>query len=68
MRIFTLATVGILAAVVSVPASAANEPTGSPRVTSLRCKQFAMVREHHHSPIGWPKGCRSKVRPPLKPK
>jgi hypothetical protein len=63
MRIFSLAVAIILAVAVSVPASAENAPAGSPKVASLRCVQFAMVREHHHSPAGWPTDCGSQMRP-----
>jgi hypothetical protein len=62
MRIFSLAVAVILAVAASVPASAEDTPTGSPKVASLRCVQFAMVREHHHSPAGWPTDCGSQMR------
>src|ERR1022692_1320078 len=61
MRIFSLAITVILAAAASGRASAENMPTSSPNVASLRCVQFAMVREHHHGAAGWPTDCGSQM-------
>jgi hypothetical protein len=62
MRIFSLAIAVTLAVVVSVAASAENVPTGSLKVASLQCVQFAMVRDHHHSAAGWPTDCGFQMR------
>jgi hypothetical protein len=57
MRILSLAIAVTLAVVVSVAASAENVPTGSLKIASLQCVQFAMVRDHHHSIAGWSTDC-----------
>jgi hypothetical protein len=56
MRI-TSAVLAVLALAVTLPAFAQTTPNGPARVASLRCVQFAMVREHRHNPNGWPTDC-----------
>jgi hypothetical protein len=62
MRI-TSVVVAILALAVTVPALAETTPIGPARVASLRCVQFAMVREHRHNPNGWPTDCGAQLSP-----
>ena len=57
IRILSLAIAVTLAVAVSAAASAENVPTGSLKIASLQCVQFAMVRDHHHSIAGWPTDC-----------
>jgi hypothetical protein len=66
MRITSLAIAVILAVAAGLPAFAENAPANSLHVVSLRCVQFAMVREHHHNPSGWPTDCGSQMRSRLK--
>jgi hypothetical protein len=65
MRI-TSVVVAVLALAVTLPAFAETTPTGPARVASLRCVQFAMVREHRHNPNGWPTDCSAQLRPQSK--
>jgi hypothetical protein len=65
MRIASLA-VALLALATLVPAFAEAIPTGSSRAASLRCVQYAMVREHHHNPNGWPTDCAQELWPQSK--
>jgi hypothetical protein len=60
MRIPSLAIAVTVAA--SAAASAENMPTGSLKVASLQCVQFAMVRDHHHGAAGWPTDCGFQMR------
>jgi hypothetical protein len=62
MRIISLAIAVILALAGSVPAFADNAPADSPNFASLRCVQFAMVRDHRHGTAGWPTDCGSPMR------
>ena len=62
MRILSLAIAVTLAVAASAAASAENMPTGSLKVASLQCLQFAMVRDHHHSAAGWPTDCGFHMR------
>jgi hypothetical protein len=61
MRI-TSVVVAVLAFAVTLPALAEITPTGPARVASLRCVQFAMVREHRHNPNGWPTDCSAQLQ------
>jgi hypothetical protein len=56
MRISSV-IVAILGLAVMVPALAQTTPNGPAGAASLRCVQFAMVREHRHNPNGWPTDC-----------
>jgi len=66
MRIFSSVIALILALAATAPAFAENAPIGSPRIASLRCIQFAMVREHHHNSTGWPTDCGAQLPQPKK--
>jgi hypothetical protein len=66
MRILSSVVAIFLAVGATAPAYAENMPSGSARVASLRCVQFAMVREHHHNPNGWPTDCGAQLPPPKK--
>ncbi len=66
MRILSSVVAIFLAVGATVPASAENMPSGSVRFASLRCVQFAMVREHHHNPNGWPTDCGAQLPQPKK--
>jgi hypothetical protein len=65
MRILSPPIAAILALAATVPASSQSVSTGS-HVASLRCVQFAMVREHRHNPAGWPTDCDSRLWPQSK--
>jgi hypothetical protein len=66
MRISSSVIAVILAVAATAPAFAESTPTGSSRVASLRCVQFAMVRDHHHNAIGWPTDCGVQLPEPKK--
>ena len=61
MRNFSSVIAVILALAATAPAFAENASTGSSRVASLRCVQFAMVREHHQNPHRLADGLRRAV-------
>jgi hypothetical protein len=66
MRILSSVVAIFLAVGATAPAFAVDMPSGPVRVASLRCVQFAMVREHHHNPNGWPTDCGAQLPPPKK--
>jgi hypothetical protein len=66
MRILSSVVAIFVAVGATAPAFAENMPSGSARFASLRCVQFAMVREHHHNPNGWPTDCGAQLPQPKK--
>jgi hypothetical protein len=66
MRIFSSVIAVILALAATAPTFAEDASTVSSRVASLRCVQFAMVREHHHNSTGWPTDCGAQLPEPKK--
>jgi hypothetical protein len=66
MRILSPVIAIILAVAATLPAFAESTPAGSSHIASLRCVQFAIVREHHHNPAGWPTDCDSALWPQSK--
>jgi hypothetical protein len=58
---FTSIIVAVLGLALMVPALAQTAPNGPARIASLRCVQFAMVRDHHHNPNGWPTDCGAEL-------
>lgn len=65
MRILT-PVIAIMAIAATFPAFAQSIPAGSSHIASLRCVQFAMVREHRHNPAGWPTDCDLRLWPQSK--